>query len=151
MKARNKPDIIAALGLYAFCAFMYAQITKLPKSNVAMDVGAGFFPTVIVVALVFLATLLLIRGLVGGPGDRTEKTPGELKLVLVFFLIIAVGVGLINIIGFALGTFIAAVGCLLFIGWKPLWSIVYSAIVVGAIVAIFQFALQVPLPGGMLF
>lgn len=153
MKIQRKDNFIVAVILLALTAFFFWQTyTTLPAANTVSDMGARFMPTVILVAIAILSTILLVGSFAPyGEGEEPAKAPEDLKSVLLFLAIIGAAIFLIRYLGFAVGAFIGECVCLMLMHWKPLRSIVFSLVTVAVIVLLFQFLLNVPLPTGIFF
>lgn len=112
------------------------------------DPGAKAFP-------IGLAIILGIGGIIEGwQGWRhpqpTGGKPGATKTTAILVAGLAVYVGLLPWLGFALTTLILATPMMRWLGspWK--WAVIASLVLIGIVYALFVLGFKVPLPGGVL-
>lgn len=160
----KKIDFFTSIVLLGITAFFLYQTSLLQSSAVQNEMGPRFFPYVCLTAIGAFSIALLVSSLKTGKiavkgdieeGDTGEAGEGEsqhtIKEAMIYFgmiLLIIVGV---YYLGFFPAMAIGIFGILWFTGWKPHTAGIFSVVAVAAVVFIFQYLIDIPLPKGVLF
>ena len=149
-------NLVIAVVLIAIAASAIAATGDFPKSMLAIDVGSARFPIIHAGALILLCLILIANTL------RTPTAPAAAG---------AASVGIAGYAGVALGM-LATAGCIAVMGYvgygiatavymavilalmgqrSPVWNPVLAVGVTALVYGVFHYALQVPLPVGVLF
>lgn len=153
MKAINR-DTIVAIFLLLFCGAFYAASFQIEKTTYA-TIGAEVWPSLILALLFVLSAIYLFQSVRQGPGDEARPEAGFLaryrNAILCYVLFLAFLLTL-DVLGMLLGGIAFVFLTLSVLGERTPRQLGIHAIVavvsVGAMWAIFNFALRVILPEG---
>jgi hypothetical protein len=147
-------NIFVSIVLIVFAGFYGYLITRLPKRDLPYTLGADFMPWVLTVCLVFLASLLLIRGVFfrreerGGVSMSLKEVAGILSLLAIIVIYIKAMV----YFGYLFITPLFIIAMMLISGSRRLTEIiVFSIGITLAVYLFFHRFFDVPLPGGKIF
>ncbi len=143
-------NILIGLGIL----FYLVQAIQLPATDNPADVlGAGGFPIILgVIALIALAMITIHtikeKRKVDIPMLNLRSIDG--RMVFINVLALAAYIGLLDIIGFVLATFIYLVVAPLSMGYrKPVVLTIFSSLTTAIMVVVFGIVFYVPLPRGV--
>lgn len=143
-------DRIFAIGLIAVAGGLLLVARSFPTSMFS-PVSAGMFPTIMTVALLVCAVLMLAGTFLRRPVDapepaESEQAGNELKsgfVLVAVLLVIAIG---FERFGFLASCGLAAIALAYFLSRRIVTSILTGGVVVGVVYVIFRQLLNVPLP-----
>ena len=136
--------VFVLLILLLVAAALYASTFTQSFSDVGNAHSPVFFPRIILVLWIGLSLIALIQTLISAPAN----TPivGLLRLAILIAAAVAYTMFL-NQYGFFLTSAAFAVVCLVVFGVRsPIIIVVYAVVVPGALVALFNHILKMPLP-----
>jgi putative tricarboxylic transport membrane protein len=158
MQQRFNPDVVIALLLMIVCAAFFSETFAYQRVYLAI-IGSKLWPRVVVVALFLLSIIYLAQSL--RRGDRRRSQPWSLRQwlranrnVVGCFALYFVFLLTLPYLGMLLGGILFVFAALTFLGERTLRNHVLHALIavasVGAMWALFTFALGVVLPEGVL-
>ncbi len=118
--------------------------------------GSGLFPLclgiiLMLLALLYLANLLLQRDAKGHPGQTAGATPGAAGQMLLFFGASALGVLGLNILGYPLTAFLLMLLLLRILGIRrPVLLVALPLLAAAGSYLLFVQFLKIPLPKGLI-
>lgn len=149
----KKRNIVTSLLFLAFGVFLFVQSMGI-KHMMKNDVGSGFFPKVVGVAMVVVSIVRLVMALRETEGEA-KKSDSDMKGGLETIILIAAYVLAFNAAGFLISTAV-----FLFLEMLVLTPaekrnipllLVISIVAPIAIYALFTYAISSPLPKGILY
>ena len=149
----KKRNLIVSVLFLAFGIFLFVQAMGI-KQMMKNDVGSGFFPKVIGVAIIVVAIIRLIMTL-REPEKEAKKSSSDMKGGWLTIVLIAAYVVAFNTLGFLIAT-----ALFLFLEMLVLTPaekrnlpllLVISIVAPIAIYALFTYAINSPLPKGILY
>ena len=149
----KKRNIVTSLLFLAFGVFLFVQSMGI-KHMMKNDVGSGFFPKVIGVAMIVVSIVRLIMALRETEGEA-KKSNNDMVGGWATIILIAVYVLAFNTVGFLISTAV-----FLFLEMLVLTPaekrkipllLVISIVAPIAIYALFTYAISSPLPKGILY
>jgi len=147
----KRNDIIAGAIFIALGIFIFTQTVRYPTPLEKGHPGPGLFPNIL--ALLFigfgLALILKARKLISG---EAEITPGPRRISNALFVlaIVAIYVGIVNIVGFLVTSAVLLFILMKKLGVTILKSTIASIVITLFINLMFSKILRVPLPWGIL-
>lgn len=143
MKKINS-DTIVAICFMALAGFWYYLIKALPNPQPR---GRGFYPTILVIGIFFLATILLIRSLRGGTKVKIELEKQDAIRVLIALVSLVAYLLLLPVLGYIISTgLLLAILITLFGAKKKLQVAIISIATPGIIYFVFKTIFNVRLP-----
>lgn len=145
MKIRVKRDLTSGLVLVVLSAVIWLVIPKQVSGVDESTFGAQLFPRIVVAAMFCLAATIVLRSLLGKRDPYVEFDLSAEWKILLFAAGIVLYVFVTDLVGFLIATlgFCAAT---LWV-FKSRWhGYVSMAVFVGAVDALFRFALGINLP-----
>lgn len=153
---KRDQDFIGGVGILILCAVFFAATFQIRDS--VSNLGAAFFPRLILGILAFLAVLLLVQGFrrkheVESENSHSQEKEGNKRLlftiIVIFFYVVA-----LSILGFTISTALYLAAQFIILDEKQVWTKKKSALA-GTIIAVgvyltFTFVFQVQLPAGIL-
>jgi putative tricarboxylic transport membrane protein len=150
-------DTATAVGLVVLCAVLVAATFDIRETNYATP-GAEVWPRIVLAWLSGLSLVYLGRSLVRARrarGAEAERGPGLPANVVWCFVLFAAFLLSLPLLGMLVGGVLFVFAALSVMGRKDLRAVVHHAVIavvsVGAVWAVFTFALHVILPAGALF
>ena len=154
---RQRIGAFIAVFFLFFCGLAWHLTQKLPKmpGSSESELGIDFFPFFCIVIIAFLAVLLLARSLVFPLSEKECPPPvGRDGIRRILLLLALMGAYALSYewLGFYAGTYLFGVAVLLILGQRrPVVTLIYPALLVGAVWGGFVQILGVVLPEGELF
>ncbi len=147
-------DTGMAVGILAFCAFAYWQISQLPTGYGDGAIGPSFFPFVMATVITLLALALLGRGIVFSrnvvPVPRLAKS--IFAHLLLFLLMLTAYALFYEKLGFFVGSAaVMLLGMLLLGERRPLFVVALPCLVIAVAWLGFAKLMKVALPAFSLF
>ncbi len=143
MKKINS-DTIVAICFITLAGFWYYLIKALPNQQ---PKGPGFYPTILVCCMLFLAIILLIKSLIVGTNVKIELTKKDGIRVLIAVVSLIAYLILLPKLGYVVATgLLLTVLITLFGEKKKLQAAVVSMITSGVIYFVFHTLFSVQLP-----
>lgn len=144
----NSERAVVALVLFLLSVGLFVSANRLPASDMGVAFDPGFFPRIVLGCLIALAALNLIVDLRAGTGWN----PSGLRDVLIMMALLIVYVVVMPDLGFFAASVVLSVAFLFILGVRsPLGISAVSVGVPGALVALFNHILKMPLPTSPLF
>ena len=144
----NSERAIVALTLLLLSIALFVAASRLPASDMGAAFDPGFFPRIVLGALIGLSALNLLTDLRSGTGWALDG----LRPVMLMMAIIVVYMSVMPDLGFFAASVVLSVAFLLLLGVRSPVGIAAVAIgVPGALVALFNHILTMPLPTSPLF
>lgn len=150
-------DVATALGLLALCAVLIAATFDIRETAYATP-GAEVWPRIVLAWLSVLGLAYLARSLARARRARapeTETGPGLAANVVWCFALFAAFLLALPLLGMLVGGVLFVFAALSVMGRKDMRAVGTHAVIamvsVGAVWAVFTFALHVILPAGALF
>lgn len=149
----KKRNIVTSLLFLAFGVFLFVQSMGI-KHMMKNDVGSGFFPKVIGVAMIVVSIVRLIMALRETEGEA-KKSNSDMMGGLATIILIAAYVLAFNAVGFLISTAVFLFLEMLILTPAEKRNIplllVISIVAPIAIYALFTYAISSPLPKGILY
>lgn len=148
-----KQDRIIGVGLLVFCGIAGFLTTYLDESTMEGEPGPKFFPTLIIILLAVLASILAVRKKTAPEPGVSSKKDDEFSTreALVFFCVFLFGLAAMYFVGFVPSMALAVAVMTWLAGWKIPKSLVFSVGVMIAVYLLFDRLLEIPLPLGLFF
>lgn len=153
-KFLNK-DIVAGIVLILFSLWVIVEAQEFAAAAKRFrGISPALFPTMLAVAIILLACVMIVRGLRKGRNWEFTFDFRHPNSFIALGLVVATALyGLtLEFLGFLLATTLYA---LIFIVWmkgaKPLWALIISCVSVGIIYFVFHTLMFVPFPEGEIF
>jgi hypothetical protein len=150
----RRANVIISIALIVFSGFYAYLITGLPTREIPHTLGADFMPWVLTICLLFLASVLLLRGLFLG-GDDTSSVTISLREVSGILSLLAIIVAYIEAMiyfGYLIITPLFIATLMLISGSRKVREIILFSIGIAlAVYLFFNRFFDVALPGGKIF
>lgn len=144
----NSERAVVALILLLLSIALFVTASRFPASDMGSAFDPGFFPRIVLGALIALAALNLFTDLRSGTGWALDG----LRSVLLMMAILVVYVKVMPDLGFFAASVVLSVAFLLLLGVRsPVGIAVVALGVPGALVGLFNHILTMPLPTSPLF
>lgn len=150
----RRANVFISIVLIVFSGFYAYLITGLPKREIPYTLGADFMPWVLTICLLFLASVLLLRGLFFGREERGEVSMSlkEVAGILSLLAIIVVYIEAMIYFGYLFITPLFIATMMLISGSRKVREIILFSIGIAlAVYLFFHRFFDVPLPGGKIF
>ncbi|SFB10885.1 Tripartite tricarboxylate transporter TctB family protein [Lentibacillus halodurans] len=157
---KAKRDLLNAAAILVFCGFAYYGSSLITEKNLGKT-EADLFPNIIIGTVAFLGLCLLassVYRMIRGEGSKLninlQKLFHENKKVILTFVLFGLYVFILGYIGYFLSSvlFLISLYFVLADNRQKLWVVLLGSIILTAILyLIFQWALSVFLPTGVLF
>lgn len=150
----RRANVFISIVLIVFSGFYAHLITGLPKREIPYTLGADFMPWVLTICLLFLASVLLLRGLFLRGGDTKGVTISlrEVSGILSLLAIIVAYIEAMIYFGYLFTTPLFIATMMLISGSRKVREIILFSIVIAlAVYFFFHRFFDVPLPGGKIF
>ena len=148
----KKEDIGTGIGLLILSTWLFWYVGKYQAKEI-YGYGPEFFPRLLAVLMFVLGLALIVNALRGKflkMGERIEPQ-GFLRLLLSIAICLGY-IFLMNILGFAMATFVFLFALMTFLKQKGIFIRIFSSLVTSVSVwAIFRYFLVIPLPEGWFF
>jgi putative tricarboxylic transport membrane protein len=160
MSDRTK-NLICSIGFIILGIFLYIQASEI-KVIMTKDLGSGFFPKVVAVAMIATAILELVLTLFKGQKDvKKETTEAEnnedkdKKGFILTIIAMVVYAAIFNELGFILSTILYLFAQITILSTDknrklPLFAVI-SVVTAVAVYGIFVHLIGMPLPSGLLY
>lgn len=147
----KKADIGAGIGLILLSAWVFWK-SYAYRHTVIYIYGPNFFPQILAIFTAVCAIILIIRALQGKALSYKDRIDGQGFVRMLVAIAMCIGyLLLMQVIGFAMSTFVFLFALMTFLRQKGWVSRTISSVVVSLIVwAIFRYFLVIPIPEGML-
>lgn len=157
---KAKRDLVNSIILLAFCSLAYYGALVIPDRSYGKT-GADFFPKIVIGIVAFLSICLLIQSIIRVTKEKESKMTVSPKLlfrenrkVIFTFVIFGIYILLLEYIGYFISSvlFMIALYYLLAVKKQKIWVVLLGTVALTYLLyLIFQKALSVFLPAGMLF
>jgi len=151
----KRPEVIEA-GILFFCGGATVALSlQMPIGTFRMA-GSGLFPLclgiiLMLLALLYLANLLLQKDSKGHPEEAAGAGPGAAGQMLLFFGASALAVSCLNTLGYPLTAFLLMLFLLRILGLRqPLFLATLPLVTAAASYLLFVQFLKIPLPKGLI-
>lgn len=145
MKAANMISSLIAVGIAGFFFFMTYQFEEVA----VQDTGPAFLPRIYAGCLATLSLLLMIRSL---KSEEQTESRSNFKLAFMTMLLVTILIALIPILGFFVITPVAVFVFLKLFSEKNIYTLIGLPIgIVLFVFLVFEKALSVPIPTGLIF
>ncbi|MCR6546097.1 tripartite tricarboxylate transporter TctB family protein [Dehalobacterium formicoaceticum] len=146
----KKTDFRTGICLLILSIFVIVMATKMPKSMPGVDFGPGILPMGLGVTLAVLSILLIIQSFNIRNITHSVIRLSDAMPVAGMFLILLLYLGLMEIIGYGLDTFLLVTYLTRKLGKYALWKCALLGVLTGGlIVYFFRILLGLPLPIGI--
>ncbi|WP_019851298.1 tripartite tricarboxylate transporter TctB family protein [Desulfitobacterium sp. PCE1] len=147
----KKTDFKVGITFLILSIFIIVQARQMPKSMPGVDFGPGILPLGLGVVLTVLSIILLIQSF----GEKNTTTSvlrrKDVLPVAGLFLVLVLYLGLMEILGFGIATFLLVTYLAHKLGKYALWKCALLGALTGMlIVYLFRTLLDLPLPIGFL-
>ncbi|MFM1651730.1 tripartite tricarboxylate transporter TctB family protein [Brevibacillus sp. B_LB10_24] len=147
----KKSDFFVGIALILLSVAVWITSGGFPSVG-DTDVGPGFFPRLIAGGLILLSVLMVAGSFRPLPNSEEDAAPTLWGRTVLGIVCTFVFLALVYLGGFHLATPVFLFGFMWLFGYrKPVASILVAVLVTLLIYLIFETALQVPLPAGVLF
>ena len=151
----RKSELIEGIVLLLCGAGTVALSLQMPIGTFRMA-GSGLFPLclgiiLMLLALLYLANLLLQKGAQGHPGEAAVTSSGAAGQMLLFFGASALAVLGLNVLGYPLAAFLLMFLLLLILGLRrPFLLVCLPLLAAAGSYLVFVRFLKIPLPKGLI-
>lgn len=143
-------NLIYGLGIIAAAAFLYTQTLQGGKVLFEGDIDPMIYPRIILLILGCMGAIVAIQGLLN-PGPKIAVSIFTFRTITVSLIFICYA-AVFKYVGFVITSFLGGCAIALTMGWrKPLVLILTMCAATAAIWLLFNKALHILLPTGILF
>lgn len=154
-------DIYPGIVFIILSIFLYFQTLSFPNKTSADDVGAAFWPRVLLLIIIILSILLIILAIKNRKIQSEDNKDNVIFEKVKFYLKPIAGIAfcflfflLFKVIGFFIMTFVLYITLALLItkSYKKVWlTLIEAAVIVTICYVVFDSILKVNLPQGIFF
>ncbi|MGI1657746.1 MAG: tripartite tricarboxylate transporter TctB family protein [Desulfitobacterium sp.] len=145
----KKTDFKVGITFLILSIFIIAQARQMPKSMPGVDFGPGILPQGLGIILAVLSIALLIQSLSEKKTVTSVIRQSDILPVAGLFLVLVLYLGLMEILGFGIDTFLLVTYLTHKLGKYPIWKCALLGAITGTlIVYLFRTLLDLPLPIG---